>query len=101
MDKQTSSDTAHSGTIPPLLCVQKWPSIVFKVYHNSQVIGRDEFVAYGLCSLPTTPGLHSISCPTWHAADSRKAIAQLMYGECPMAAQLAVLLASVRATGCV
>ncbi len=61
--------------------IQRWPSILIKVYHRSVWIGRDEFVAYGLVSLPTAPGLHHISCPTWQACEARRTFGQAMQGE--------------------
>lgn len=44
--------------------IQGWPKLYFQVWHHDR-FGRDELYSYGFCHVPTSPGFHSISCPTW------------------------------------
>lgn len=39
----------------------------------------DEFLGYGLCGLPTRPGMHEVSCPIWAALDNRKSGGQRVF----------------------
>ncbi|KAF6261642.1 ciliary basal body-associated, B9 protein-domain-containing protein [Scenedesmus sp. NREL 46B-D3] len=55
---------------------QHWPAIVFKLFHRSLWLGRDEFVGYSLCTLPNTPGCHHVSCPVWAAVEARRGFGQ-------------------------
>ncbi|KAF6214297.1 hypothetical protein GE061_009037 [Apolygus lucorum] len=41
-----------------------WPKIFIQVYHYDE-FGRSEICGYGYSFIPTTPGSHFISCPTW------------------------------------
>jgi hypothetical protein len=42
---------------------------------------RDEFVGYSLCTLPTTPGCHHVSCPVWAAVEARRGFRQELTSE--------------------
>ncbi|WIA11391.1 hypothetical protein OEZ85_011509 [Tetradesmus obliquus] len=55
---------------------QHWPAIVFKLFHRSIWLGRDEFVGYSLCTLPNTPGCHHVSSPVWAAVEARSSFRQ-------------------------
>eukprot|EP00899_Mesostigma_viride_P012863 jgi/Mesvir1/21578/Mv04018-RA.1 len=44
---------------------QGWPKLCLTIYQRSVFIGMDEFCAYAICSLPTTPGMHSFWCSAW------------------------------------
>ncbi|XP_014253483.1 B9 domain-containing protein 2 [Cimex lectularius] len=41
-----------------------WPKIYLQIFHYDE-FGRSEVCGYGYSFIPTTPGCHSISCPTW------------------------------------
>eukprot|EP00798_Chlamydomonas_sp_ICE-L_P026061 gene26061-11763_t len=58
--------------------LQGWPSILFMVYHRDPGSNKDYFVSYGLCPLPTQPGMHSLSCQTWFALERKKAIGRTL-----------------------
>lgn len=49
--------------------LQGWPRFVFTLFRRDAWVGRDEFVAYSTCSVPLSPGMHAVSCPTWRAND--------------------------------
>jgi hypothetical protein len=52
---------------------QAWPRLMLKVFAHEVVGGgREVFVAYGVCPLPVTPGLHHITLRTWSASEPSK-----------------------------
>lgn len=44
--------------------LQGWPKIHLQVWHKDQ-FGRNELYGYGFCHVPSTPGMHTVECPTW------------------------------------
>eukprot|EP00241_Pyramimonas_parkeae_P016070 CAMPEP_0114283034 /NCGR_PEP_ID=MMETSP0059-20121206/3881_1 /TAXON_ID=36894 /ORGANISM="Pyramimonas parkeae, Strain CCMP726" /LENGTH=490 /DNA_ID=CAMNT_0001403725 /DNA_START=42 /DNA_END=1518 /DNA_ORIENTATION=+ len=49
--------------------IQHWPKLFVRVHEHHDYVGSDTFLAYGICSLPTTPGTHRVQCVTWRAND--------------------------------
>lgn len=41
-----------------------WPKIYLEVYHLDW-LGRSHLFGYGLITLPTSPGRHTLDCYTW------------------------------------
>lgn len=60
--------------------MQHWPALLLKVYHRAVYVGQDAFVGYALCPLPTTPGLHHLSCQVWAVEDADRSFAQQLKG---------------------
>jgi hypothetical protein len=52
-----------------VLVTQGWPKLVVKVFEHHDYIGSNTFLAYGICSIPTTSGTHMLQCTTWRAND--------------------------------
>lgn len=44
--------------------LQGWPRLLFQVWRLDDV-GRLEVEGYGFVHVPTAPGVHELSCPTW------------------------------------
>lgn len=44
--------------------IQGWPKIYIEVYHLDW-LGRAHLFGYGLVTLPTSPGRHTLDCYTW------------------------------------
>lgn len=60
-----------------------WPKIHFQVWHQDSY-GRNELYGYGFCHVPTSPGTHKISCPTWRPAGTfREQVSQCFVGGGP------------------
>lgn len=60
-----------------------WPKIHFQVWHQDS-FGRNELYGYGFCHVPTSPGTHKISCPTWRPAGTfREQVSQYFVGGGP------------------
>ena len=51
------------------------------VYARDESAGRDSFVSYALVNLPTQPGTHHLSCHTWFAVESNRALGRSFFGE--------------------
>lgn len=64
----------------PLPAAQRWPALLLKVYHRAVYVGQDAFVGYALCPLPTTPGLHHLTCDVWAVEDTERSFAQQLKG---------------------
>lgn len=46
--------------------VRGWPRIVFVIHERDGLLGTDSICAYGLSSIPMSPGYHhSLECCTW------------------------------------
>lgn len=74
-------------TNPVLLCLplapglrQGWPALLLMVYAREESYNRDSFVSYGLVPLPSTPGCHKVSCNTWFAVESNRALGRTFFG---------------------
>ena len=52
-----------------VVVTQGWPRLVVKVYEHHDYVGTNTFLAYGICSIPSTPGTHTLQCTTWRAND--------------------------------
>jgi hypothetical protein len=70
--------------IPP----QGWPSFVFMVYSRNDVVDKDSFLAYGLCALPQTPGIHHIECHTWFVVETQRVQQRRLFGKPKPKAQM-------------
>ena len=44
--------------------IDGWPRISLEVWGVDR-FGRNELAGYGVCMVPTTPGLHRLECATW------------------------------------
>ncbi|KAL1516569.1 hypothetical protein ABEB36_000469 [Hypothenemus hampei] len=44
--------------------IQGWPKIYLEVYHLDW-LGRAHLFGYGLVTIPTSPGRHTLDCYTW------------------------------------
>jgi B9 domain-containing protein 2 len=51
--------------------LQGWPKLSFQVFHED-FFGRRELYGYGFVTVPTTPGIHDISCVTWRPVGSHR-----------------------------
>jgi hypothetical protein len=73
---------SHPNQPPPapLPAAQRWPALLLKVYHRAVYVGQDAFVGYALCPLPTTPGLHHVTCDVWAVEDTERSFAQQLKG---------------------
>ncbi|GIL90360.1 hypothetical protein Vretimale_18228 [Volvox reticuliferus] len=60
--------------------LQGWPSLLLRVHARDESNNRDSFVSYGLVKLPTTPGLHHLSCRTWFAVETNRAAGRTFFG---------------------
>ncbi|GIL62557.1 hypothetical protein Vafri_16646 [Volvox africanus] len=60
--------------------LQGWPSLLLRVHARDESNNRDSFVSYGLVKLPTTPGLHHVSCRTWFAVETDRAAGRNFFG---------------------
>ncbi|XP_015906950.1 B9 domain-containing protein 2 [Parasteatoda tepidariorum] len=49
--------------------IQGWPKFHFQVWHQDDY-GRDQFVSYGFCHVPTSSGFHELQCVTWKPVSS-------------------------------
>jgi hypothetical protein len=61
-------------------------------------------VGYSLCTLPTTPGCHHVSCPVWAAVEARRGFRQELTSEQrsgSVAHRLENVLAALETTFCV
>ncbi|KAG8222206.1 hypothetical protein J437_LFUL001298 [Ladona fulva] len=47
--------------------LQGWPKLHLQVYHLDE-FGRIEIFGYGFIHIPSSPGVHEISCLTWRPA---------------------------------
>jgi B9 domain-containing protein 2 len=57
-----------------------WPKIHLQVWHQDSY-GRNELYGYGFCHLPTSPGHHELTCPTWRPTGStQERLAQMFVG---------------------
>lgn len=52
-----------------------------QVYQRSVLVGRDAFLGYALCRLPSAPGRHECSCPVWAPVQARRSFSQALQGE--------------------
>ncbi|GAX75246.1 hypothetical protein CEUSTIGMA_g2691.t1 [Chlamydomonas eustigma] len=59
---------------------QGWPSFVFMVYSRDDMVDKDSFLAYGLCALPQTSGIHHIECHTWFVVETQRVQQRRMFG---------------------
>ncbi|KAJ4462333.1 hypothetical protein PAPYR_13538 [Paratrimastix pyriformis] len=60
-----------------------WPKIVFQVFHLDSY-GRYDLEGYGFCSVPSTPGMHSIDVVTWRPAGNlREQMSEFFVGGVP------------------
>lgn len=48
-----------------------WPKIFLEVYHLDW-LGRSHLFGYGLVTVPTSPGTHTLDCCTWRPYGSFK-----------------------------
>ncbi|OAF67757.1 B9 domain-containing protein 2 [Intoshia linei] len=48
-----------------------WPNVSLEVWHRDKY-GRNELYGYSMCYIPSSPGHHKISCPTWKPIGSFK-----------------------------
>lgn len=60
--------------------LQGWPALLLMVYAREESYNRDSFVSYGLVPLPSTPGCHKVSCNTWFAVESNRALGRTFFG---------------------
>ncbi|KAG2433305.1 hypothetical protein HXX76_008371 [Chlamydomonas incerta] len=60
--------------------LQGWPALLLMVYSRDESSGRDAFVSYALVNLPTQPGTHHLSCHTWFAVESNRALGRSFFG---------------------
>ncbi|GLC36538.1 hypothetical protein PLESTB_000159200 [Pleodorina starrii] len=60
--------------------LQGWPSLLLRVHSRDETTNRDVFVSYALVKLPTSPGLHHLSCHTWFAVESSRAAGRSFFG---------------------
>eukprot|EP00198_Chlamydomonas_reinhardtii_P009250 XP_001698587.1 predicted protein [Chlamydomonas reinhardtii] len=60
--------------------LQGWPALLLMVYARDESAGRDSFVSYALVNLPTQPGTHHLSCHTWFAVESNRALGRSFFG---------------------
>ena len=44
--------------------VQGWPKLMFRVYREC-LFGQTELCGYGVVYVPSTPGMHELSCHIW------------------------------------
>ncbi|XP_063289300.1 B9 domain-containing protein 2 [Pelobates fuscus] len=44
--------------------LQGWPKLHFQVWHQDS-FGRNELYSYSFLHIPSTPGTHSLTSPTW------------------------------------
>ena len=44
--------------------IDGWPRLYVEVW-GIDSLGRYEIAGYGCCIVPTSPGLHELSCRTW------------------------------------
>ncbi|XP_018562954.1 B9 domain-containing protein 2 [Anoplophora glabripennis] len=51
--------------------LQGWPKIYIEVYHLDW-LGRSHLFGYGLVTVPTSPGNHTLDCYTWRPFGSLK-----------------------------
>lgn len=51
--------------------IQGWPKIHLQVYHQDE-FGRNELYGYGFLYMPTSPGIHKLTCVTWRPIGSLK-----------------------------
>jgi B9 domain-containing protein 2 len=49
--------------------LQGWPKLHVQVWHED-FYGRHEIYGYGVCHVPTTPGMHEIECVCWKPVGS-------------------------------
>ena len=59
---------------------QGWPSLLFMVYSRNDTSNKDAFVSYGVCALPTCPGVHHLTCRTWHAEERDRVSTRRVFG---------------------
>ncbi|KAG2449404.1 hypothetical protein HYH02_005553 [Chlamydomonas schloesseri] len=60
--------------------LQGWPVLLLMVYARDESANRDSFVSYALVNLPTQPGTHHLSCHTWFAVESNRALGRSFFG---------------------
>ncbi|XP_074038367.1 B9 domain-containing protein 2 isoform X2 [Leptinotarsa decemlineata] len=51
--------------------IQGWPKIYIEVYHLDW-LGRAHLFGYGIVTVPTSPGTHTLDCYTWRPFGSLK-----------------------------
>uniref|UniRef100_A0A7S0F771 B9 domain-containing protein 2 n=1 Tax=Phaeocystis antarctica TaxID=33657 RepID=A0A7S0F771_9EUKA len=63
--------------------IDGWPRLKLEVW-GVDGFGRNELVGYGVCMLPTSPGLHELRCATWRPCGSmREQISTFFLGGVP------------------
>lgn len=51
-------------TLYQLVILSGWPKLIFQVF-CLDAFGRAWVVGYGVCSLPSVPGAHTLQVPCW------------------------------------
>ena len=74
--------------------IDGWPRLRLEVY-GVDVYGRVELAGYGCCIVPTSPGTHELSCPTWRPTGTlREQFSTFFLGGAPRLKQKEVITAS-------
>ena len=64
--------------------IDGWPRISLEVWGVDR-FGRNELAGYGVCMVPTTPGLHRVECATWRPSGTlREQLSTFFLGGVPV-----------------
>lgn len=79
---------------PPLTALQGWPRILLQVWRLDDA-GRMEVQGYGFVHVPSSPGTHELSVPTWRPLGTpEQELAAFFLGGVPRLKTTTVLFSS-------
>lgn len=75
--------------------IDGWPRLKLEVW-GVDSFGRCEIAGYGMCIIPTSPGMHELTCPLWRPCGTlRERLSTFFLGGAPTLRHTEVVSSSV------